>query len=214
MDYFDRVYCIHLPDSGRREKIQQEFKKVGIADVEYVYADPPKGSFHITNMRRAPLAEFAVNLSHIKAVAHAIADGAQRPIFFEDDIVFRDDANQILTEALKALPEDWHVLYMGGHPCGVVERLSDNLVKVKRFSFAESYAINGHALVPYFDFWLDRIGKPHAMYDRILGEFAEAVNGYCVYPVLTHQPVGYSHISNRDDDKRDLVRQGWASNLT
>jgi len=214
MDYFDRVYCIHLPDQGRRDKIQQEFEKVGIADVKYVYAQRPKPKFHMTNMRRAPAAEFAVNLSQIKAVAHAISDGAKRPVFFEDDVLFRDDANQILAQALKALPEDWDVLYMGGHPCDDVKKLSDNLVKVGRFSFAESYAINRHALVPYLDYWLDRIGHANAMYDRILGEFARDNNGYCVYPVLTHQPVGYSHISDRNDDKRDLVKRGWAAHLT
>lgn len=218
MDYFDRVYCTHFPDPGRLEKIQREFKMVGISDVEYVYAERPRTAgaavpFTMTNMRRAPAAEFAVNLSHIKAVAHAIADGAKRPVFFEDDVVFRNDANEILTQALKALPEDWDVLYMGGHPCGEVERLSDNLVKVQRFSFAESYAINGHALVPYLDFWFDRIGQQHAMYDRILGEFAEANKGYCVYPVLTHQPNGYSHISKADDNKTNLVSKGWLANL-
>jgi len=214
MDYFDRVYCIHLPDQKRRDKIQHEFEKVGITDVKYVYANRPQGKFHITNMRRAPAAEFAVNLSHIKAVACAIADGAKRPVFFEDDVVFRDGANEILDKALKALPEDWDVLYMGGHPCDEVEQLSDNLVKVQRFSFAESYAINGRALAPYLDYWLDRIGQPKAMYDFILSGFAEANNGYCVYPVLTHQPVGYSHIAEDNDDKRDLVRRGWVAHLT
>ncbi len=213
MDYFDRVYCIHYPDPTRREKIEQEFEKVGIADAQYVYAQRPRDKFHITNMRRAPCSEFAVNLSHIKAVAHAIADGAKRPLFLEDDIVFRDDSNEILTQALKVLPEDWDVLYMGGHPCDKVEKLSDNLVKVARFSFAESYAINGPSLMKFHDFWLDRIGQLQAMYDRILGEFAEANDGYCVYPVLTHQPAGYSHISKANDDKLDLVKRGWANNL-
>jgi len=211
--WFDHVYCIHYPDPERRERLERKFKKVGIVGVQYVYAQRPKGKFHITNMRRAPAAEFAVNLSHIKAVAHAIADGAKRPLFIEDDIVFRDDANQILTAALEALPEDWDVLYMGGHPCEPVEQLSDNLVKIKRFSFAEAYAINGTSLEDFHDFWLDSIGQPQAMYDFILSRFAQE-NGYCVYPVLTHQPIGYSHISKDNDDKMDLVRRGWVNNLT
>jgi len=214
MDYFDRVYCIHYPDPERSKRIRQEFKKVGITDVEYVYAARPRNGFHMNNMRRAPAAEFAVNLSHIKAIAHAIEAGAKHPLFLEDDIVFRDDANEILAQSLKALPEDWDVLYMGGHPCDLVEELSDNLVKVKRFSFAEAYAINGHALMPYLDYWFDKIGQPQAMYDFILSGFAEANGGYCIYPVLTHQPVGYSHISKSNEDKRDLVRRGWFNNFT
>ena len=219
MDYFDQVYCIHMPDPERREAIEKEFAKVGIVGVHYVYAERPRSvgghPFHISNMRRCPSAEFAVNLSHIKAVAHAIADGAKRPLFLEDDIVFRDDANQILTAALEALPDDWGVLYMGGHPCDKVEKISDNLVKVARFSFAEAYAINGYcALVDFLDYWLDSIGQHQAMYDFILSRFATANNGYCVYPVLTHQPIGgYSHISKENEDKHDLVIRGWLNNL-
>ena len=76
MDYFDGVYCIHMPDPERREAIEEQYKKVGIVGVQYVYAERPRSvgnepfnrPFHITNMRRAPAAEFAVNLSHIKAM--------------------------------------------------------------------------------------------------------------------------------------------------
>ncbi len=213
MDYFDRVYCIHYPDADRYAAIKKQFSKVGIKEVEYVYANRPRHKFHMTNMRRCPAAEFAVNLSHIKAVAHAIADGARRPVFFEDDIIFRCDANELLAEALKTLPNNWDVFYMGGHPCEEVERQGDNMVKVRRFSFAESYSINSHALRPYHDFWHDRIGQPNAMYDRILGEFAGAHESYCVVPVITEQPPGYSHIAHGNDDKRDLVMRGWKNNL-
>ena len=211
--YFDRVYCIHYPSAERREAIEKQFNTVGIGDVKYVYADQPKGKFHMSNMRRNPNREFAVNLSHLKAVVHAIDDGADRPVFFEDDIVFRKDANALLDSAIKSLPPDWSVLYMGGHPCETVESVGENLVKVGRFSFAESYSIRGPALRPFVDYWLNRIGQVHAMYDRILGEFAQYNGGYCVYPVLTEQPPGYSHISRGMDDKRELVRRGWANNL-
>jgi len=213
MDWFDRVYCIHYPSPLRREAIEREFKRVGIKDVQYVYADPPKGKFHMSNMRRAPAAEFAVNLSHIKAVIRAIDDGAERPVFFEDDIVFRADAVELLEQAVADLPPDWSVLYMGGHPCETVERIGDKLVKVGRFSFAESYSIRKPALRPFVEYWLNRIGQVHAMYDRILGEFAQYNGGYCVYPVITTQPPGYSHIAKRDDDKTDLVRRGWNNHL-
>lgn len=209
--YFDHIYCIHKPDTTRRETIEQMFAKIGAVGVEYVYADRPHGSFEMSNMRRAPKYEFAVNLSHSMAIAHAIADGAKRPLFVEDDIVFSEDAGEVLEKALKALPDDWDVMYMGGHPCEDVERISPNLVKIGRFSFAESYTINGvGALKRFLDFWYNSIGQPQAMYDFILSRFAMD-NGYCTYPVLTHQPPGYSHISQGKDSKLDLVTRGWAN---
>jgi len=213
MDYFDRVYCIHMPDPERRQAIDEQCAKVGIDVWRYVYAQRRKGPFEMSNMRRAPSAEFAVNLSHIMAVSLAIADGAERPLFIEDDIVFRDDACEILEKAVSALPH-WDVLYLGGHPCEPVERINENLVKVGRFSFAEAYAINGRAsLIDFQNFWFDNIGQPQAMYDFILSRFAMDF-GYCVYPVITHQPPGYSHIAKRDDDKRHLIERGWQNNLS
>ena len=212
MDYFDRVYCIHMPDPVRRAAIEEEFKKVGIVGAKYVYAAKPTGPFSMSNMRRAPIYEFAVNLSHIKAVSHAIADGAQRPLFIEDDIVFSDNADEVLESAISSLPEDWDVMYMGGHPCELVEHIGENLVKVGRFSFAEAYTINGMASLESFqDFWFDNIGKDKAMYDFILSRFAMD-RGYCTYPVITNQPPGFSHIANRIDDKTQLVARGWQVN--
>ena len=79
-DYFDKVYCIHLPNPERRKEIEWQFKRVGIKDVQYIYARPPHGGFHMNNMRRGSRGEFGCNLSHIKAAMHAVADRAKRPL--------------------------------------------------------------------------------------------------------------------------------------
>jgi len=211
-DCFDRVYCIHLPDPGRRKAIDAQFAKVGIVDPQYVYAERPKGPFTMSNMRRAPKYEFGVNLSHIKAVAHAITDGAKRPLFLEDDIVFANNADEVLGAAITELDKYmWDVLYLGGHPCEPVSTISDNLVKVGRFSFAEAYSVNGSALRRLQDFWYNSIGQDSAMYDFILSRFAGDY-GYCTFPVITNQPPGYSHIAGRKDNKTGLVSKGWMTN--
>ena len=186
-DYFDRVYCIHLPNPGRRKAMQAELDRLGIRNVEYVHARPPAAGFRMTNMRRAGGPEFGANLSHVKAVLRAVADGAERPLFLEDDVVFRLDAATLLATALAELPA-WDVLYMGGHPRETVSRFSPSLVKVGRFSFAEAYAISRKALLPFLEMWTDRIAGNDAMYDFILGEFAASHESYCVYPLLCCQP--------------------------
>lgn len=75
-DFFDRIYCIHLPHEQERKRlIDEQFASVGIADrVQFVHAQPPPKQFTMNNMRRAPRGEFGVNLSQIKAVVHAIND--------------------------------------------------------------------------------------------------------------------------------------------
>jgi hypothetical protein len=69
------------------------------------------------------------------------------------------------------------------------------------------------AMTAFLQFWCDRAGQPNAMFDFILGDFATQANGYAVYPPITRQPPGWSHIGQKHDDKRDLIERGWKSNL-
>ena len=202
---FDKVYCIHLPNVDRRKLIESQI------DATYIHADPPPSGFTMSNMRRNPRAEMGANLSHIKAVVRAIADGAKRPLFIEDDIVFRPGYKDRLTQGLDEA--DWDVLYLGGHPREKCFMASLNLAKVFTFSCAEAYSIRGDKLIEFHSYWCDRIGKQNAMYDFILGEFAAKNNGYAFYPVLTDQAQMVSHIKGEIDDKRELVKRGWANNL-
>ncbi len=211
--YFDRVYCIHLPNDQRRIDIQQQFSDVGIKHVQFIHARRPRGSFRMSNMRRGPVGEFGCSLSHIKAAVRALADGTERPLFLEDDVIFAPGAKQTMLDVIDELPKDWDILYMGGHPRGPVHQVSKSLVSIGAFSFAESYAIKREALLPWIDYWCDRAGQPSAMVDIVLGEFASQHNGYCIYPTLTHQPIGVSQISGAQDDKSPCLRKGWANNL-
>jgi hypothetical protein len=214
-DYFDRVYCIHLPNPERRKAIERQFEIVGIKNVQYIHAKPPAPGFHMTNMRRAPLGEFGCSLSHIKAAVHALTDGAKCPLFLEDDVIFSHDAverMQAITVDLGLFPY-WGVLYLGGHPRGPCKVVTDNLAQISTFSFAESYAIPGHSLANWLDFWLDRVGQPKAMVDIILGEFAAEQHGFAAYPTLTHQPDGISQITWKHDSKQRCLNKGWSKAL-
>lgn len=207
---FDRVYVVHLPHPARRTAIDTELARMGL-QATFLHAKPP-GKIGLTNMRRNPAVEFGIALSHVKALVRALDDGAECPLFLEDDIQFRCDATR-LREVFAELPERWSVLYLGGHPRGPVTRATKSLVKVSTFSFAEAYAINRKALRPFLDYWLDRIGQPQAMYDFVLGEFAGKHDGYCAYPLLTEQAPVPSHISGRIESRSNLLTNGWQAHL-
>jgi hypothetical protein len=189
---FDRVYVINLPP---RETALEGTR---------IYAKPPCGGFVMNNMRRNARAEFGVNLSHIKAIVRAIWDGAERPLFLEDDVEFIGE--------IPSLPLDFDVLYLGGHPRSPTRPYSDGVVRVGTFSFAEAYSLSRKALLPFYEFWCDRIGQKQAMYDFILGEFACNHIGYACHPVVTRQRKVVSHVSGDIDEKGHLVAKGWAAN--
>ena len=209
MNRFDKSYCIHLPNEDRRRDVEIQFEKVGV-NPEYVHAPRPWHRFSVTNMRRNPPIEFACNLSHIKAVIRSFDD--KRPIFFEDDVVFSDSFRNDLDTAFSAIPDDWDVLYLGGHPREKVESVGNNLYRVKTFSCAEAYAFNNGAQRRFADFWCDRIHKKDAMYDFILGGFAAQNKAYAVFPTITRQADVYSEIARRKDSKTALIERGWRNN--
>jgi hypothetical protein len=211
--FFDKVYVIHLPNPGRRDAMQKQLERLGISGAQFLHADRPPNGFQMWNMRRCGRGEFGVNLSQIKAVVHAIADGAEHPLFLEDDVVFCEDVDRLLSAALADLPPDWSVLYLGGHPREGVTRFSASLAKVGKFSFAEAYSINRKALLGFVDRWCNRISKDSAMYDFILGEHAAAGNSFCAYPLLCEQPPNVSQVSGKLDDKRKLVAKAWRKSL-
>lgn len=210
MKYFDGAYCVHYPNPDRREAVEKQFQMVGVAP-EYIYARRPWHKFDVTNMRRNPPIEFACNMSHLKAVMASFDD--KRPVIFEDDVIFSPAWEKQLDDAFAVLPDDWDLLYFGGHPREKVHGIGNNVYRVKTFSCAEGYAFNNGAQRRFAQFWCDRIAKEKGMYDFILGDFAAENNAYAVYPTITRQADGYSEIAGRNDEKGALIERGWISNL-
>jgi hypothetical protein len=201
------TYVVHLPDAERRAVMDTELERMGLR-AEYVYADPPSRDFSMSNMRRNSRVEFGIALSHVKAILRAKGDA----LILEDDVRFLCDRAR-LDEVVAELPTSWDVCYFGGHPRGPTRPATKSLVKVSTFSFAEAYLISAKAQGPFLEFWLDRAGKPDAMIDLVLGEFASKRNGYCAYPLLTEQRQVVSHVSGKVDQKAHLLAKGWAHHL-
>jgi hypothetical protein len=210
-DFFDNIYCIHLPsNTERKDLIDGEFKTLGIGQrVQYVSADPPPKGFKMSHMNRSPQGEFGCNLSHIKAVVNAISVGSKTPLFFEDDVTFISDTLEIIADAIIQLPENWDVLYLGGLPRGPYTTHSSALVKISNFHYAEAYCIKGDYLYEYFSLWADRISKPNSAYDWTLDAFSKTHESFCTQPPVCEQRVGPSDISNKDEDRKTKIKECW-----
>jgi len=209
------VYVIHLPNPERKAKIAAELARVGLTDVTYVHAQEPVNGFTMSNMRRNPRGEFGCALSHVKAIMQAIIDDQYSALFIEDDIEFAGHGAKRFNDAV----EGFHYMelcYLGGHPREPVVMQTDfpGIVKAGKWSCAEAYLMSRLGMESFLKFWCDRAGQPNAMFDFILGEFAATLDdAYAIYPPATQQPPGWSQIGQKHDDKRELIRRGWAANL-
>jgi GR25 family glycosyltransferase involved in LPS biosynthesis len=228
-DFFDKIYCINLPESkDRKLDMIKEFEKAGINNVNWIHAPRPPSNFKSTLYQRNAAGEFGCSLSGCKAVIHAAAADAKNVLVFDDDIKFISDAHNVLQKGLDQLKDlEWSVLYLGGNLLTRTRRTTSNLVKVThRFDGSYAYAINGKYFLDFIEFWMYGIthglykrneGKELSPYDVILSFFAEKTGcGYAIYPNIARPIAIKSLVDNvfYENFKLDeRIERNWRANL-
>jgi GR25 family glycosyltransferase involved in LPS biosynthesis len=132
---FDRIYCISLTQrADRREKAQQEFARIGLADrVQFVIVDS-----HPTD------SEQGIFESHMACLRAGLAAGAQNIVVFEDDILVRRFSPKVLDNAVRFMKSDtgWQVFFFG---CFVRSSRKTNFDSVRQIRYrctAHAYVVN------------------------------------------------------------------------
>lgn len=166
----------------------QEFARVGL-EVERFQSLPDIGPHQsFSKSEREILCQFW--LEEKKTLLHV-----------EDDCIFRDLDH--LESALRELPEDWDILYLGanlvcwnnGEP--QPERYSEHLFRVKAAWTTHAIAYNRkcvHEILtkqPMFS---------ECMFDQYLSNRLHEFNAYCVAPMVAYQRPRWSSIWQRADD--------------
>lgn len=107
--YFEKSFCIHLPDrADRKRHVTTQFIRIGLHDVEFVHAIKPvnKGVFKRKGTHGCAL-------SHRLLFHYAKRHQLESILIFEDDVVFCEDflekIGPILTELRTC---DWDVFYL------------------------------------------------------------------------------------------------------
>lgn len=210
-DFFDKIYCIHLPEHEERWKTAQtEFAKVGIADrVEPISSPRPHISCTMPALKY-PLGEFGCWLSHGKALTHAIDSGAENVLFIEDDIMFMDDADSRMASALTELPNDWDILFLTGTPRAKLDRISPNLASVSgTFHSTVGYSIPRRSLMKYHDFRLELLNTVKPLADAPTNVFAQNYNGYVLAPYVCLSYPGVSEVRDAHRDYNAAIKKCW-----
>lgn len=142
---FDRIAIINLPERrDRRRAVTRELHSLGLSvdgvRVRFVPAIRPDGpgDFPSTGAR-------GCFLSHLKVLRQAQADGVQRLLVLEDDVMFTPALRQAAHLGPALEQGGWHLAYPGHVQAALPgplrwERSSEALV------CAHCYAVNGSAL--------------------------------------------------------------------
>ena len=212
---FDKIYCISLPESTDRwNRFINEYQlATGTDDVVKIFARPPAPEI-IQEKADSVLFDYPARtmigctLSHIKAMTDALAHGYDRVLILEDDSFFLPEAASIVSVALKEIPDDWGVLYLGGHPTGPLSKVTNLIAKPTTLFWSSwGYAITRSAMHKVIHECLDSLSWNS--YDGILGKQTPNIHRYVMCPPVLSVHSGYSTIINVDSDLAELSRPDW-----
>lgn len=201
-EYFDKIYCINLdrrPD--RWECCEEIFNKHGLIVERFSATDGklldlPHGQIYN--------AELAGSMSHLGVLKRVKEENVQKLLLLEDDVVFRDDSNELFSNFIQNVPNDWDIIFFGGNHVGGIQPISEGVVKL-----GGSYAIHACGIKnSVFDLLItfledninkvkdnrDTMFKPSVAADYFLAKLHRVLNVYCFIPHLAWQKDGHSDI--------------------
>lgn len=207
-DFFGYKACINLPEATDRWVLcEKEFAKVAITgQVEQIFATPPPVGIEVPNLAFSR-GNVGANLSHAKALFHAISSGADAALIFEDDFYVTPKCEHLLRSAIADLPSDWDILYLGGNPTGPMTRVTPNLLQSSTMMGAFSYAVSKKFMLPLldrtFDFIIDR------PFDTILSSFGKTHKIYVVDEPACRTRPGVSGVRGAYRSYEGIITNNW-----
>ena len=185
-----KVFCVNLDErKDRWEETQEEVKNFGIEVERFPAIKHKRG-------------HTGCIMSHMKLWRKAKDLGIWMVI--EDDIMFLENARENLEKAISQLPEDWSALYLTATLNQPLERVSDNLLRLKRgWTTCGIIWNNQNGIVDYI------IENHNAnKVDVFLSDVVqEKYRCFLAFPMPATQRPGHSDIVNRHTDYKAILNR-------
>jgi glycosyl transferase, family 25 len=197
-DFFKEIVCINLDSRPDRwSECCKIFKDAGIHDrVKRFSAIAGKGE--------TPYASGALGcaLSHCAILKKCLSQGLDNVLVLEDDVYIRPDAQEVLNLAIKELPKNWDLFYLGFLPHGIFTVHSPNLIKIpSRGDCTHAVAYSKTAMkfiVDHYDtIKLESLTRIPLSIDGFYSSTVQSRgNCYCTNPIIAVQRNSRSDISD------------------
>lgn len=165
IDYFERLYIIHLPErTDRYHALSRELAAIGV-DITgpTVYLPPPPrpqeaNGFHSIGV-------YSNFIRHLGILKECQKDGVERVWILEDDAIFRrqlrrEDEQEKIIKRLEQ--DDWDLCYIG-HAIEreILRSYPTGLVPYKdRFHYAHCYCVHARVLPQLVDYFEETLLNP------------------------------------------------------
>jgi GR25 family glycosyltransferase involved in LPS biosynthesis len=121
--YFDKIYYINLKkDIDRNENMLKQFREFDITNfqrIEGTVLETIPDLYYWRNFvqkflnEKYILGSLGCRNSHLKIMKDALDNNYNRILIFEDDIIFTQDPNKLLSDNIDYL-NNWDMIYFGG----------------------------------------------------------------------------------------------------
>lgn len=197
-NYFPEIFVINLDRRTDRmvqfisqaQRVNIEYSRrvsaIDVCDIEF------KNPLNIDHFNPG---DVACALSHKKVTELAKEMNFPYYLVLEDDVLFRDNFNELFEKYWKEVPEYWDMVYFGANHNGTnPPKVSENIVKVNGSFTTHAMVIKATMYDDLIRIWTD----PQKQVDVLLSELHSKYNCYCFAPNLAGQRAGKSDILNRD----------------
>jgi len=193
-EFFEKVFCINL-DS--RQDRWQETSKI-LSDHSIVAERVPS---IVGSALKIPGAGGVTGcaLTHLFVLKHARQLQLDNFLLLEDDIELAHKFNEKFEQAVKEVPADWDMLYLGGnHMFGPkpLPRISEHVYKCRATVAAHAVAFRYTVYDRLINAVVDMTQPCDVHYARAHAE----INAYVIMPHLVGQRPDYSDIQNQQMD--------------
>lgn len=142
---------------------------------------------------------YACTLSHRFAISRAFAAGAESALIFEDDAMLAPDFGARLPAFMSSVPQDWHLLYLGGQ----------HRVRFKPFPVCDGvvrcrHTIRMHAYVVHrrgAQVVHDHIARTPRICDQALADIHPRLPTYAPTRWMAAQRADFSDVESRKHQK-------------
>lgn len=136
-------------------------------------------------------------MSHHLLYKNILEEGHETALILEDDCLFLEGYKEVVEQAMKDIPEDWDMLYLGQanydsikiaqspelKTKAIKENISGRLYKASRCWLTHAYVVRKKALPKL----IEGTQVLYASIDGVLADLQENLNVYAIYPNIVKQ---------------------------
>lgn len=200
-DYFDRIYFINLEKRiDRRSQAENELSIMGINDAYRIV-----GVDHENPV-------IGCRFSHSLIFEDALKCGFDRILVFEDDVEFFPNAFENMSLALRELPTEWDMFYLGANlDVFKAYQVKEHIARLTGAFTTHAYAVRRPLFRVLYNLNADNLETPNDV------EYSKAIHPnyqcYLSIPLIAGQRDSYSDIMKKRMSSNKVFQDRLQSNL-